>query len=273
MADDPTTDTAGDDKTEARPAPPAARPAPRPSPASRARRIGGATRPAAPPTPPPTAPPTAPPPTAGLNAPAGAPAEATAAPGDDPDAEDAEGVEAGEAKPEVPVWLTWAPAAILVAGAVAMAIIVSIVSHGVWWGNDTASARSVTALRQQVSAAAKTCLAATNTYKYTDIDAFEKAGSDCTTGTQTTQFRKAVDTLIRKNAPKLKFSQTAQINKAAIESVSGNQWTILLYGQLAVTNTTTPNGRTDPFAAVVRMEKVHGRWLISSLRTVSSPVN
>ena len=62
------------------------------------------------------------------------------------------------------------------AGALAMAVIVGIVSHGVWWGKDTASQTSVNPLRQQVSAAAKTCLAATNTYKYTDLDAFEKAG-------------------------------------------------------------------------------------------------
>jgi hypothetical protein len=328
MAEDPTTDSAGDATPE--PAPEsvsaaASRPAPRPSPAasaaSRARRIGGTTRaPAATKTP--AVPDTA---TdddetaeeAATEPAAAAPADSTAtrslfkrrpkqavapdtapdlaaedsdeaavATGDTgasaviPDAEstdpadgdEAAAVEAGP-KAEVPAWLTWAPAAILVAGAVAMAVIVSIVSHGVWWGKDTATQASVNSLRQQVTAAAKTCLAATNTYKYTDINAFEKAGTACTTGTQTTQFRKAVDTLIRKNAPKLKFSQTAQINKAAIESVSGDQWTILLYGQLAVTNTTTPNGRTDPFAAVVRMEKVHGKWLISSLRTVSSPVN
>lgn len=173
---------------------------------------------------------------------------------------------------DVPGWLTWAPAAVLVAGVIAMAVVVSIVSHGVWWGNDASSQRSVIALRQQVVAAAKTCLATTNTYKYTAIDAFEKAGLACTTGKQTTDFRKAVDTLIRKNAATLKFTQTAQINKAAIESVSGNQWTILLYGQLLVTNVQQPTGRTDPFSATVRMEKVKGKWLIASLRPVSSPI-
>ena len=174
---------------------------------------------------------------------------------------------------DVPAWLTWAPAAVLVAGVIAMAVVVSIVSHGVWWGNDANSQRSVIALRQQVVAAAKTCLATTNTYKYTAIDAFEKAGLACTTGKQTTDFRKAVDTLIRKNAATLKFTQTAQINKAAIESVSGNQWTILLYGQLLVTNVQQPTGRTDPFSATVRMERVKGKWLIASLRPVSSPIN
>lgn len=175
----------------------------------------------------------------------------------------------------LPRTLQWTPPAVLAAGAVAMLIVFAIASHGVWWGRSLASgptAKTTNTIREQVTAAAKSCLAISNTYKYTDIDTFEKNGSACTTGAFTNQFRTAVNTLIKKNAPKLKFAQTAQINKAGIESVTNGQWTILLFGQLAVTNVNSPTGRTDPFAALVRMEKAHGNWLIASERMISSPV-
>ncbi len=277
---------AGDQPTTAR------RPSPAASAASRARRIGGSTRPRAgldsdteariddavarakPPARKPgrPAPPSAPPAAAAAVKGRAASAKGTAAAVKDRPADAATDDGSGPGSGG-PAWLAWAPAAILAAGAIAMVVVITLVAHGVWWGKDTASQKSTSALREQVTAAAKTCLAATNTYKYTDLDKFERAGTACTTGAQTTQFRKAVDTLIRKNAPKLKFTQTAQINKAAVESVSGGQWTILLFGQLQVTNASTPSGRTDPFAALVRMQKVKGKWLISSLQTVSSPVN
>jgi hypothetical protein len=168
----------------------------------------------------------------------------------------------------VPAWLRWAPAGFLSAAAVAMAIVLVVTSHGVWWGK-----QSGTAIRDQVLAAAKACVAKTNTYRYTSIDAYERAGLTCATGDFTSQFRDAVEKLVKKNAPTLKSVQSTQINTAAIESVTrGGHWSVLIFGQIKVTNTNYPNGRTDPFGAVVQMTKVHGTWLISGLKTVSSPV-
>jgi hypothetical protein len=170
-------------------------------------------------------------------------------------------------------WLTWTPAVVLAAAALAMAIVIAVVSHGVWWGERYNAPSKTNPLRDQVTAAAKTCLARTNSYDYRNLAAFEKAGLACTTGQETTQFRQAVQNIIKPNATKIKATQGAQINTTGIESVSGNQWTLLVYGQLKVTNSSTPKGRVDPFAAEVRMEKAHGKWLISSEKVVSEPAS
>jgi hypothetical protein len=177
-----------------------------------------------------------------------------------------------------PAWLNWAPAAVLSAGALAIAVILIVFSHGVWWGPQPATSadpKTTNVVREQVLAAAKTCLATTNTYKYTELDAYEKRALDCATGRFSAQLRRTIETLIKVNAPKLKSSQTAQINRGGIEAVSpgGRQWTVLLFGQLTVVNANDPKGRTDPFAAQVRMERVNGSWLISGLTTVSTPLS
>jgi hypothetical protein len=181
-------------------------------------------------------------------------------------------------RPAAPAWLNWAPAAVLSAGALVMAILVLVFSHGVWWGPDPehpVSSQQANVIREQVLAAAKTCVATTNTYRYTDLDTYEAKALDCATGEFRDQLKTTIETLIKVNAPKLKSSQTAQINKGGIEAVSssGRQWTILLFGQLTVVNTNDPKGRSDPFGAQVRMEKVNGEWLISGLSTVSTPVS
>jgi hypothetical protein len=178
--------------------------------------------------------------------------------------------------PTQPAWLNWAPAGVLSVGAVVMAVLVIVFSHGVWWGPDASRTPAGGAkLREQVLAAAKTCVAATNTYKYTDMDTFETKALACTTGVFRGQLKSTIDSIIRVNAPKLKASQTPQINRGGIEAVSpdGRQWTILLYGQLSVTNSNDPQPRTDPFAAQVRMERVGGKWLISALTTVATPLS
>lgn len=178
----------------------------------------------------------------------------------------------------VPAWLNWAPAAVLGAGAVTMAVLLIVFSHGVWWGGHgraTAGAPDAQIVRQQVLAAAKTCVATTNTYKYSDLDTYERKALACTTGEFTGQLRDTIERLIKVNAPKLKSSQTAQINQGGIEAITpnGNQWTILLFGQLSVTNANDAKPRTDPFAAQVRMDRVNGKWLIGALTTVSSPLS
>jgi hypothetical protein len=178
----------------------------------------------------------------------------------------------------VPAWLNWAPAAVLTAGALVMAVLLAVFSHGVWWGPDPKSVpqdKSAAAVREQVLAAAKTCVATTNTYKYTDLEGYESKALACTTGEFTSQLRDTIDKVIKVNAPRLKSSQTAQINRGGIEAVTsdGKQWTVLLFGQLSVTNTENKQPRTDPFAAEVRMNKVDGKWLMGGLTTVSSPLS
>jgi hypothetical protein len=130
-------------------------------------------------------------------------------------------------------------------------------------------------VREEMLAAAKTCVAKTNTYKYTELDKYAATVKQCTTGRLTSQINQTISTVIKKYAPTLKATQTAQISRGGIEAVSpqGKQWTVLLFGQLSVVNTNDPKGRTDPFGAQVQMEKVNGKWLMSGLKTIASPVS
>jgi hypothetical protein len=167
---------------------------------------------------------------------------------------------------------------VLSAGAIGMAVLLLVFSHGVWWGPDPKSVpadKSAAVVREQVLAAAKTCVAAANTYQYTDLNSYESKALACTTGEFTNQLRDTIERLIKVNAPRLKSSQTAQINRGGIEAINddGTQWTILLFGQLSVTNNDNQQPRTDPFAAQVRMDKTNGKWLIGALTTVSSPLS
>jgi hypothetical protein len=128
--------------------------------------------------------------------------------------------------------------------------------------------------REQLLAAAKSCVVATNNYTYTNLDGYERTALACTTGALTGKLKTTIESLVKQNAPRLKAKQTAQISRGGIESVSpdGKQWTLLIFGQLSVVNANYPKGRTDPFGAIVRMERVGGKWLMSDLNTVSSPV-
>jgi hypothetical protein len=272
MADDPTVEPGMDGAdlgADAAAAEPARSVAPRPpasaaaAAASRARRIGGRGVGAAAPTPDAKPEPVKPVSPVRLDKKDAAKpvTEAAPAPPADPDAP---GTVTG-----TPEWLRWLPATVLTIASLLMVILLVVASHGVWWGRPSSSA-----VRDQVLASAKTCVSQTNTYNYKNLDAYERAGVKCATGVFTGQFTQAVEKIIKKNAPTLKAVQSTQINTAAIESVTtSGQWSVLIFGQIKVTNSNYPNGRTDPFGAVARMEQVHGKWLISGLKTVSSPVS
>jgi hypothetical protein len=173
----------------------------------------------------------------------------------------------GPRKP-APAWLHWVPAAVFTALAVAFVVLLVVDKAGNGTPSNTGSKQ-----RQTVLAGAKNCVAATNTYKYTNVDFYEKAGLKCATGVYAKQYRNAMETLIKKNAPSQKFTQIAQVNTAGIETVTGDgkQWSVLIYGQLNITNTATgKEGRIDPFALVATMEQVKGKWLIAKVRLLST---
>lgn len=168
---------------------------------------------------------------------------------------------------QVPEWLRWAPAVVLSVCAVAMIVIIAVAAHGVWYAKP-----STTAEREQVLAAAKKCMAAANTYNYKTLPADEKRGLACTTGAWTTQYKSALDKIVKPTAVKLKASQTVQINAAGVESVSGSgrQWTTIVYGQLTI-NQSGATPRIDRFAAIVRLDKVKSRYLVSKIDLITNP--
>lgn len=159
-----------------------------------------------------------------------------------------------------PDWLRWLPATVLAVGVIVTLVLLVALSHGVWWAKPSAATE-----RAQVLAAAKECTVLTNSYNYKTFSADEKKGLACTTGKYTADYRSAMENVLRPSVTKLKASQAAQINDAGVESITddGSQWTILIYGQFAVNNTNlAKTGRIDPFGAVVRVQRVSGKWRI-----------
>lgn len=161
----------------------------------------------------------------------------------------------------------WVPALITLVGTAAAIVFIVlgvIASSGVWWGNTTPARDD----RGAVLAAAKSCMATMNTYDYRKLDQAEQAGLACTTGTLTSQYRTAFEKVVKPKAGTLKFTQTAQILDAGIETVSrdGSQWTVLVFGQLSTTNSATGTNtpRLDLFSARAVMQRVGTGWKIAN---------
>ena len=261
--DEATADAATDDGGPVR-----KRPSPGASAASRARRIGG--RPASDPRPKPAADATAAPATPAPAKKSGPAVNldklSTRKPG--------RAVEHGaeldaEALRRRLDRLRWIPAGVLGAAVVVLAVLCVLLGNGVWRGTKSASY-----VRGQVLAAAKTCTATVSSYDYRKLAQSKKDGRACATGKFKADYTTAMDTIIAKEAPKTKTTQTLQVAKAGIEQVSsdGNQWTLLIYGQHTVTNTTTETTNTprlDKLSVRVTMDKVGGKWLIAKIDIAS----
>jgi hypothetical protein len=233
---------------------------PRPSPTSRARRIGG--RPTPRPTP------------SGATAPVAADASRDSDPPPPVAMTKAAREEPTRRAPAPPgrgLPMTWIPAGVLGLGVLVLLVILVVVSHGVYWAKPDDSAGARMARQEQVLAAAKKCFAQINSYDYRKLDGVLAKDLACTTGTFTNDLRKTLSTQIIPLAPKLKATQTAQVNKAGVTSVSrsGNQVGTVIYGQLAQTNSTTArkSPRIDVVGAVVTMDKVGDLWLVSKIDT------
>jgi hypothetical protein len=165
--------------------------------------------------------------------------------------------------------MQWLPAAVLGVAVVVLAVFLAVASHGVYWAKPGDSAGIRTVNQEKVLAAATKCFAQINSYDYRKLDGLLQKDLACTTGTFTSDLREAVQKEILKLAPQLHATQTAQINKAGIASVSpsGDQVVTLIYGQLAQSNTKTAktSPRLDVVGAVVTVDDVHGQWLISKV--------
>lgn len=242
----------------------------RPSPTSRARRIGGrpVPRPEAGAEPGPAREPAADTPPADTRSADTPPVRmGKAAPAHDPVVAEPGGAPDARQRPGFP--LQWIPAVVLGIAVLVLAVFVVIASHGVYWAKADASSGARTVRQEEVLAATKKCFAQINSYDYRRLDGLVQKDLACTTGTFTSDLRQALQTQILKLAPKLKATQTAQINKAGIVSVSpsGDQVVTLIYGQLAQSNSTTAktSPRVDVVGAVVTVDKVRGQWLVSKV--------
>jgi len=160
--------------------------------------------------------------------------------------------------------LRWIPAGVLGAAVVVLAVLCVALGRGVWYGKATSSE-----IRGEVLSAAKTCTATVSAYDYRKLAQSKKDGLSCATGTFKKEYTKVMDTVVAKLAPAAQTVQSVQVAKAGIEQVSsdGKQWTVLIYAQHTVTNTTTgtKTPRLDKLSVRAVMDKVGGKWLIAKL--------
>jgi hypothetical protein len=159
--------------------------------------------------------------------------------------------------------LRWIPAGVAGVLAVALAATVLFFSHGVWWAKPAAPD-----YRNQVLAAAKSCMPSVGSYDYRNLKKSTAAGLACSTGTFKSNYQQAMDTVVQALAPQSKTIQTVSVTEAGIISTSadGTQWVVLIYGQQKVQNDTTAKAqpRYDTVTVVVTMDRVGKAWLISA---------
>jgi hypothetical protein len=167
----------------------------------------------------------------------------------------------------VPV--AWIPATVLGIVTLLLVILVAIAGHGVLYSKSSVSAAQRNAFSEEVLASAKTCLATINTYNYGSLDSSEKAALACTTGKLTATIKSFYDKSIKVQAPPQKAIQTAQINRAGIQSVSQNskQVNVLAYAQLSISKTGLATPRIDVFSVSMTMDKVGNQWLVSKFES------
>jgi hypothetical protein len=176
--------------------------------------------------------------------------------------------------------LAWFPAAVLGIAALLLLGILVWFSHGGYWDKPggSSSSQPSTTDQERVLAAAKKCFATLNTYDYRKLDDAQAAGLACTTGSFTSDYEAAFQAQIQKYAPAAHAVQTAQVNKAGISQVSptGEQWVVLIYGQLQTSNVSTEKSgspRVSPVGGVLTMDCVGGsgtdcaggKWLVGKV--------
>lgn len=161
----------------------------------------------------------------------------------------------------------WLVAGVALAAAWVMVALCLWLSHGVWWGKDGVDQQK----RQAVLAAAKSCIADTNSYDYTKLDEARARALACTTGSFTTTYGKAFDGQVVAQAKAVRAVQKLEVLSAGVSQVSpsGDQWDVLVYAQITATNVqyTSDAPQVTLLSAVVTMERAGGKWLISAYKT------
>lgn len=106
----------------------------------------------------------------------------------------------------------------------------------------------------------------TSTYDYRTLARSRAAGLAVSTGAFRAKFLKTYQTVLEKQASAVRIVQTATVLEAGLGPATATSATVLLIGQLAVTNKTVPKGRIDPFTVTAQAQKVSGHWLLADLR-------
>jgi Mce-associated membrane protein len=121
--------------------------------------------------------------------------------------------------------------------------------------------------RERAMAAAKSDSALVLSYNYQHLDKDRDAALPHLTGRFAADYKKSMDSVIKDQAPKVKAVVEGQVDSAGLEAVSGsgNQITVIVFGQQKVTNTTLTQPRTDIVRLRVILDRVGKDWKISKV--------
>lgn len=150
----------------------------------------------------------------------------------------------------------------LLAAAVAVLIVVNVLLLTLPAPRGTSQAD-----RDAVLSAAKTSTQLVISYDYHHVQADATKAEAHLTGGFATDYKKSIDGVISAQAPKVKAVVQGQIDTAAIESVSGSgdQVTVIVFGEQKVTNSSLSQPRTDIVRLRVTMQRVGNDWKIAKL--------
>jgi Mce-associated membrane protein len=119
--------------------------------------------------------------------------------------------------------------------------------------------------REQALSTAKTAVPLILSYDYRHFDPDVAAAKARLTGRAVTDYVQAMSTTIKPTATKVQAVVQAQTDGAGVEAVSdtGDQVTVVVFGEQKVTNTSLTAPRIDLFRVRVTLDRVQGQWLVS----------
>jgi hypothetical protein len=162
---------------------------------------------------------------------------------------------------------------LLIAGAVALLLVVGAVFYGLPKWNDVADAKAEERDGRAAAAAAERASLAILSYHYKTLEADEAAALKFMTsrmiegdGDDSPGYRSTFESSIIPNAPLLKANVDADLQASGVMNVSGGRVDVLLY--VNQTTVSTANGG-DPQVAlnrvIFRMVEVDGSWLVDEI--------
>ncbi|MEZ5210778.1 hypothetical protein [Gordonia sp. (in: high G+C Gram-positive bacteria)] len=106
-----------------------------------------------------------------------------------------------------------------------------------------------------------------SSFDYRDLDKNRTAITEMSTadfGKKYDEMVKALTEIVANG----KGEATAEVSHSAVESVTADQATVLMFVDQKAKNVVAPEGRSQPYRMVVKLKKVDGRWLVDDVETV-----
>ncbi|WP_298441544.1 hypothetical protein [Gordonia sp. (in: high G+C Gram-positive bacteria)] len=162
---------------------------------------------------------------------------------------------------ERPRWVRWA-VAVLIAGLIGAT---GFFGYRYFAGDDAPSTASSS--QAAVLGVANDYAVKLSSFDYRDLDKNRTAIAAMSTadfGKKYDEMVKALTEIVANG----KGEATAEVSHSAVESLKGDQATVLLFVDQTAKNVVAPEGRSQPYRMVVKLKKVDGRWLVDDVETV-----